>query len=123
MQNSVLIVDDEEIIRKTVKRVLDSGGMNTDCAENGKQCLEKLRAGFRGVILMDVQMPEMDGWQTIQNIVEEGFLEGNIICMLTGLETPHPKMEKLKEYVMDYIRKPFQNEELIQLVKDYLSFL
>jgi DNA-binding response OmpR family regulator len=50
-------------------------------------------------------------------------VKGNIICMLTGKETPDDRMKMLKEYILDYIRKPFEPQKFIQLVKDYLSYL
>ena len=55
--------------------------------------------------------------------IKEGFAEGNIICMLTGKEEPGEKMEKLKEYVLDYIKKPFNKDDLLNIVKDYLAYL
>jgi len=46
-----------------------------------------------------------------------------IILMLTGKDQPGEKMDNLKEYVLDYIRKPFDSEDLIKLIKKYLSYL
>jgi CheY-like chemotaxis protein len=107
----------------SVKRILESAGIQVVTAGSGQTCLEELRKGFKGLILMDIIMPEMDGWDTINAIVEEGFAEGNIICMLTGKEEPGEKMEKLKEYVLDYIRKPFDRDQLLTIVNDYLAYL
>jgi len=123
MNNRVLIVDDEPLIRKTVKRILENEGIEVVLAGNGFECINIIKEGFRGLILMDIVMPEMDGWDTIQKLIDEGYTEGNIICMLTGKEIPDNKMDKLKEYVLDYIRKPFKNEELIAIVKEYLGYL
>ena len=72
---------------------------------------------------MDILMPDMDGWDTIQEIINEGFAEGNIICMLTGQEKPDSRMEEMKEYILDYLVKPFDQKQLVKIVKQYLSYL
>ncbi|MCP4294555.1 MAG: response regulator, partial [Proteobacteria bacterium] len=91
--------------------------------ESGRECLDRLRNGFRGVILMDVMMPELDGWDTIAVIGDEGLHGGNVICMLTAVHDPGPKMEKLTELKMDYIRKPFTSEELLEAVGEYIEYV
>lgn len=123
MNKRVMIVDDDPSILETVEIILDTGGYSIYTAESGKECLDKLRKDFKGLILMDIMMPKMDGWDTIAAIVDEGLLEGNIICMLTAVNDPGPKMEKLTEYVMDYIRKPFTSEELLETVAEYIAYV
>jgi DNA-binding response OmpR family regulator len=78
---------------------------------------------IQGPDLMDIVMPGMDGWDTVKAIVEEGLFEGNSICMLTGKEVPDIKMDYLKEYVLDYILKPFESGRLVQICREYLSYL
>jgi len=90
---------------------------------SGKECLKVLEKGFKGLILLDGVMPEMDGWDTVEEIVESGFINDVTICMLTGVEEPDSKMDALKEYVLDYIRKPFDTQKLMALVKEYLSYI
>jgi len=75
------------------------------------------------LILMDIMMPELDGWDTISAIEDEGLHGGNVICMLTALNDPGPKPEKLTEYVMDYVRKPFTSEELLETVAEYIEYV
>ncbi len=123
MGKNVLVVDDEPMVQYSVKRVLESSGFTVACADSGPACLELLRKGFKGLILMDIVMPEMDGWDTIQAMVDEGLNEGNVICMLTGKEVPDVKMDQLKEYILDYVRKPFDNAKLVQVVSYYSGFI
>jgi DNA-binding response OmpR family regulator len=118
-----MIVDDDPSIRATVEIVLSDSGYSVCVAESGKKGLEKLRNGFRGLILMDIMMPEMDGWDTISAIENEGLHRGNVICMLTAVHDPDPKSEKLTEYVMDYVRKPFTAEELLETVAEYIEYV
>ncbi|MFQ5964697.1 MAG: response regulator [Candidatus Scalinduaceae bacterium] len=123
MNKKVMIVDDDPSIRETVKIVLGAGGYSICAVESGMECLDKLRNGFRGLILMDIMMPEMDGWDTIAAIEDEGLHGGNVICMLTAVNAPGPKMEKLTECVIDYVRKPFTSEELLETVAEYIGYV
>ncbi len=123
MDKQIMIVDDDPSIRSTVEIVLNTKGYSICVVESGKRCLEELRNGFRGLILMDIMMPEMDGWDTISAIEDEGLHGGNVICMLTAVHDPGPKSEKLTEYVMDYVRKPFTAEELLETVAEYIAYV
>ena len=68
MDKEVMVVDDDPSIRDTVEIVLNTKGYSVCIAEGGRECLDKLRNGFRGLILMDVMMPKLDGWDTISMI-------------------------------------------------------
>ena len=123
MKRSLLVVDDDEAILRTVKKIFETNGYNVQTAASGEAALEIMRQDFSGLVLMDIEMPGMDGWDTIEQIVREQLHEDVIICMLTGRESPGKKMEGLKEYVLDYIRKPFDAEKLLEVVDSYYSFL
>jgi len=119
----LMIVDDEECIRITVKELFSLEGIDVATASCADDCLTQLRAGFRGVILMDIMMPGKDGWDTIRSIQQEGLLAGNIILMLTALDAPDERMDGLQELVLDYITKPFTPDEIFATVRTYLSYL
>lgn len=119
----VMIVDDEPYIRRAVQELLDSQGIALLSAASGDECLRFLREGFRGVILMDVTMPDKNGWETIRAMQREELLSGNIITMLTAIDTPDEQMEGLQELVLDYITKPFQPHEFMASVRSYLRCL
>lgn len=123
MDAKVLLVDDEEMIRESVEAFFQSEGIRILTAASGDECLEYLEDGFRGVILMDVMMPDMNGWDTIRKIVEQDLYEGNIIVMLTALGLPDNKMEGIQEYVTDYLTKPFNPDELMEVLQYYFSLL
>jgi DNA-binding response OmpR family regulator len=123
MEPKVMLVDDEEMIRESVESFFQSEGVKILTAASGDECLEHLEAGFRGVILMDVMMPEMNGWDTIRKIVENDLYQGNIIVMLTALDAPDNKMEGIQEYVTDYLTKPFNPDELMEILQYYLGLL
>lgn len=117
------MVDDNITILETVKAMLEYVGHEALTADSGEACLELLRSGFRGVILMDFMMPELNGCETLKAIVDEGLFEGNVVCMLTGEKEPPAELETVSEYVLDYIRKPFSMAELIDPVELAMSCL
>jgi DNA-binding response OmpR family regulator len=123
MDANVMLVDDEALIRESLEDFFESEGIGILTAASGKECLEHLAAGFRGVILMDVMMPNMTGWDTIRKIVEGDLFEGNLIIMLTALSEPDNKMEGIQEYVTDYITKPINAEEMMERLTYYFSIL
>jgi len=123
MSNRIMIVDDNEYVRASVEIICESAELDLTSAASGPECLERLESGFRGVILMDIMMPEMDGWDTIREIVSRGLYPGNIIVMLTGMGEPDCKMEGLQEYVSDYMTKPFGPDHLIESLQYYLTLL
>jgi CheY-like chemotaxis protein len=123
MKDTVMVVDDDPMVQMSVKRILEAADLKVTTVDSGAACIREVEKGFNGLILMDIMMPGMDGWDTIQTLVDKGIMKGSIVCMLTGKETPDDRMKMLKEYILDYIRKPFDQKKFVQLVKEYLSLL
>ena len=117
MTAQVMIVDDDASITKCVDLVLTTAGYGVMKSVNGAECLKALRAGFRGVLLMDIMMPVMDGWATMRAAVEEGLQDDSLICMMTAIDDPGGAGEGLQEYVHNYLPKPFESEELLAIVR------
>lgn len=123
MKPRIMIVDDDPGVRQVVGLVLGRHGHEVIKAPGGRACLEALHQGFRGVILMDVMMPGLTGWDTIRAIQNEGMLGDTLICMFTALPEPGPEADGLQECVFDYLPKPFGNEQLVQMVETALESL
>ena len=123
MSKQVMIVDDDLAIRVAVSKVLEFSGLEPFGAEGGKECLGYLEDGFKGLILMDIMMPEMDGWETVKEIVDQGYHEGNVIVMLTAKESVDKSLEQLQPYVADYLRKPIEGDQLVETIQQYLTCL
>ena len=122
MECKVLIVDDDPILRRKTKEILSRHQILACAAESGQECIKMFQNGFRGLVLMDASMPDLDGWDTVAKLVEDGYMDHAVICMLTGQSEPSSKMASLKEYVIDYIRKPFSIKDLVSTVQNYVPF-
>jgi CheY-like chemotaxis protein len=120
---SVLLVDDEPAIHRTVTRLLKAAGFTVLAVPSGQECLRLLREGFHGLILMDIMMPDLDGWDTIRAIKDAGLLPGNLICMLTALVEPGSGKDDLAPLVFDYLPKPFDRQQLLNIVEMALNHL
>jgi len=118
-----MIVDDDPSILIAVRELFEPEGFDVFAVSNGRDCITELKRGFRGVILMDIMMPHMDGWDTVQAIVDQGLFDGNIISMFTAKDMPDEKMNDLIDYIADYITKPFEPEKLVATVKQYATRL
>lgn len=116
-----MIVDDDPDILITVRELFESEGFEVYTVPCGKDCIEELENGFKGVILMDIMMPHMDGWATIREIVTKGLDQGNIISMISAKDECDWKFEDLKHYIKNYITKPFDTRQLLQTVKAYFN--
>jgi DNA-binding response OmpR family regulator len=118
MRKNILIVDDDFDVRTTVKSIFEFEGYEVWSAENGADCLELLEKGFTGILLIDLMMPQMDGWATIKEIVKRGLQKNVNIIVITAIGTSrHHKMKGLEPYVLDYIEKQFYITELIENIK------
>jgi CheY-like chemotaxis protein len=122
-EKAILVVDDDEDILFTIRSIFKRHPVPVYAVKSGQECLVILKNGFRGVVLMDIMMPGMDGWDTIKEIVDRGLADNIIISMFTAKDVPDTKMEFLKEYVIDYITKPFEPQDLINIVNEYLNLI
>ncbi len=74
MDKKIMIVDDEPDILDSLKLVFEREDYDVITVDSGKKCLKELEKGFKGVILMDIMMPNLDGWDTIKEIVSQGLI-------------------------------------------------
>jgi CheY-like chemotaxis protein len=115
--SKIMIVDDEEKIRYIVKKMLEDKGHEVMEAESGKECLEIIKDKKPDLILMDVMMPEMDGWEAAREIKKDKANEEIIISMLTIRSEDEDKIKSLDDASADWhIAKPIKREKLIQTV-------
>jgi putative two-component system response regulator len=112
MTSTILIVDDEPAGRHTLESILDQQGYKLEMAENGLEALEKARQCLPDVILLDVMMPGMDGFEVCQQIRKTPILAEIPIIMLTALDDKQSLLDGLEAGADDYITKPYDRYEL-----------
>jgi len=118
INNNILIVDDDLDLLNILQGLLEKYNYNVITAVNGKECLKELEKGFEGIIILDVMMPEMDGLETIKNMIHEGFIEFNKIILLTAKKIQGKEFDDIYHHVDRYIHKPFDIDELIKSVDE-----
>ena len=122
MDKKIMVVDDDPDILITIRKIFENEGYEVLTVDTGIDCLKELERGFQGIILMDIMMPFMDGWDTIEEIRRKGYSKNVVISILTAKGTPdHEKLKGLEPYIHDYITKPFDVGELISNVKNMIA--
>ncbi|WP_052444208.1 response regulator [Flammeovirga sp. OC4] len=119
----ILLVEDNEVNQMLVLRLLKKWGYVSDLAENGKIALEKLSETDYDLILMDVHMPEMDGYSATKEI-RSSFpaAKRDIPIIAMTASALKGEFERCKKAGMnDYISKPFKKDNLLQKVQDYTN--
>lgn len=112
MSSLVLIVDDEYAGRETLQSVLEGEGYQIEMAENGMQAIEKAKKLLPDVILLDVMMPGMTGFEVCQRIRNDPEIAEIPIIVLTALDDRDSLLTALKAGADDFISKPFDRYEL-----------
>lgn len=111
---NVLVVDDEKLIVKGIRFSLEQDGMNVDCAYDGEEALEAAKRKEYDVVLLDVMLPKLDGFQVCQQIREFSQMP---IIMLTAKGDDMDKILGLEYGADDYITKPFNILEVKARIK------
>jgi putative two-component system response regulator len=112
MTSTVLIVDDEYSGRETLESILEGEGYNLVMAENGPQAIEKAKTVLPDVILLDVMMPGMTGFEVCERIRNDPQVAEIPIIILTALDDRDSLMTALKSGADDFISKPYDRFEL-----------
>jgi DNA-binding response OmpR family regulator len=113
----ILVVDDDADVRGLVRELLERAGASVREAADGREALRVLYDVRPEVIVLDVTMPELDGWQTLERIRD---LTAVPVLMLTARDTELEKVRGLKEGADDYVTKPFGRQELLARVEALL---
>ena len=112
MSSTILIVDDEPGGRYTLESILEEQGYQIEMAESGLEAIEKAHQFLPDVILLDVMMPGMDGFEVCQHIRKDPILAEIPIIMLTALDDRKSFLHGLESGADDYITKPYDRYEL-----------
>ena len=117
MAETILVVDDEAHIRELICLYLKQAGFETVEADNGRAALELARAHDPGLIILDLMLPERDGWEVCREVRSWGDTP---IIMLTAKDAETEKLLGFALGADDYVTKPFQPRELVARVRAVL---
>ena len=118
MEKRILVVDDEEPMRRILKFNLEQMGYRLDIACNGVEALKKVETYLPNLIVLDVLMPEMDGWQVAAQLKKNPATQQIPILMLTIVSD---KARGLGLGVDEYLIKPFSMEEFLAKVSSLIA--
>lgn len=114
---NILVVDDEQDVRRLIRILLERAGFVVTEAASGPEALQRLHAGKPSLVVLDVTMPDLDGWQTLERIRD---LSDVPVLMLTARAAEMDKVRGLKAGADDYVTKPFGRQELLARVEALL---
>lgn len=113
----ILVVDDEPGIVDIAEANLEGHGYCVLAAYNGEEALQKIRLEKPDLVVLDVLLPGMDGWEVLEQIEADPELSGIPVIMLTALARNEHALRGLETGAVEYMTKPFYPEDLVAAVK------
>ena len=121
-ERSIMIVDDDNDSRAMVKTILVNGGYQVEECASGPVALERLKSCDPALILLDVMMPEMSGYEVLERLRQDPKTQNIPVVMLTARSDSEDVFTAYKDYSVDYyITKPFTTRQLLSGIKLVLS--
>jgi DNA-binding response OmpR family regulator len=117
----ILVVDDQEDIRDMARLVLSDVGYEVVTAPSGQEALRLARASAFDLMLLDINMPGLDGWSTLRLVRADDALEPMPVAMFSVKGEVRDKVASLQDGAVDYITKPFGVDELLSRVERILQ--
>jgi len=121
MAKNILVIDDEELITKSLLKLLDIEGYKTTIAISGSEAMEKIKETDFDLIISDVRMPGLDGIETIRQIrayLKKSNKKAIPEVLITGYADVEKYEKAMNLKVADYLYKPFDNSDLLRVVKN-----
>ncbi|HEM47539.1 MAG TPA: response regulator, partial [Alphaproteobacteria bacterium] len=118
----ILVVDDEEHIRRILKFQLEKNGYAVATAENGVEALAIVRREQPDLIILDLMMPKLDGFEVCRRIRQDFQTNQIPVIMLTAKSDLPDKIKGLRDGANDYLIKPYSNEELLLRVGNSIDW-
>ncbi len=117
----VLVVDDQEDIREMARLVLSGAGYEVVTASSGNEALRLAREAAFDLVLLDINMPGLDGWATLRLLRADETHDALPVAMFSVKSEVRDKVAGLKDGAIDYITKPFGVDELVSRVSRILA--
>lgn len=113
----VLVVDDDREIVEMTRLILESGGYEVIPASSGEEALRSASHDRPDLILLDINMPGMDGWETLKILKVDEATQAIPVAMFSIKLELRDKLHGLKQGAFDYITKPFSYDEILERVR------
>jgi DNA-binding response OmpR family regulator len=117
----VLIIDDEKLLVKSTSMALTHYGYDVKGALNGEEGLKTAVEFAPDVILLDIMMPGMDGWQVLEKLRQNAVTKAIPVFIFTAREYSNGKALAVKNGATDFIAKPFEPQELAELLENQIA--
>jgi DNA-binding NtrC family response regulator len=118
-KKSILIVEDDKATSKSFKDILQSEGYSVDTAETGREAIQKSKAQFHNLVLLDIKLPDMEGTKLLTTMHETS--PKMVKIMITGYPSLENAVEALNMGADAYIMKPVNPEKLLALIEEKLK--
>lgn len=113
----ILVVDDNKITTKLLKRYLESNGYEVMVAHDGIECLESVKERKPYAIVLDVMMPRMDGYETVKNLKQNAEDKNIPVVIVTALNDTANQLKSIEAGADDFLSKPIEEKLLVAKVK------
>jgi CheY-like chemotaxis protein len=117
----VLVVDDNPGVRELVCMILEDAGLEIETASNGEEALDMAKRIHPDLVILDVMMPGMDGWETAAYLLDEPDTSDIPIIFLTARAKTEEQLRGWEMPIFDYITKPFTADDLLDRVFSVLT--
>ena len=121
MASSVLIVDDEDHIVTSLSYVMKNAGFEVSSASDGEQALEKISSIKPDLVILDVMMPKLDGFEVCKAVRADSRLNSVRIIILTAKGRDTERQKGLELGADDYLTKPFSTRDILDRAKELLA--
>jgi DNA-binding response OmpR family regulator len=118
----IIIVEDDPYILDIYVTKLEEAGFSVDIAENGKKALKKVKEEKPDLLLLDIMLPDIDGWKLFEKITSEPHLEDLKVIVLSNLDQRAPRERSLRLGVIKhFIKSNYTPSEIVEEIKKILK--
>ncbi len=121
MERTILIIEDEKLIIVSTQMVLEAAGFHVESATSGEEGIQKARSSAPDLILLDIMMPGIDGWETLNRLKRDTATSEIPVIIFTAREHSRGHQKSSEMGAAEYFRKPFEPDELVELVEKHVS--
>ena len=120
MAKKIMVVDDEKIILEGIQLLLEMKEYDVVAIDNGPECLKTIEAVAPDLLLLDILMPEMNGWEVLSNLAPMK-LDIPVVILTAKIQTIDKVIGRNNPLVREYITKPFSNQYLLERIGEIIG--